>query len=60
MQTKKSLFSINHSLSFKVAIPHLKTDLRRQDEDFDFLLIYLIKAYPNVIVAPSKPYKPQK
>jgi hypothetical protein len=29
MQTKKSLFSANHSLSFKVNIPHLKTDLRR-------------------------------
>ena len=60
MQTKKSIFSTTHSLSFKVNIPHLKTDLRRQDEDFDHLQTYLVKVYPNVIVAPSKPCKPQK
>lgn len=29
MTTKKSLLKTVHSLSFKVYIPHLKTDLRR-------------------------------
>lgn len=37
ISTKKSIFSTTHSLSFKVNIPHLKTDLRRLDEEFDHL-----------------------
>jgi hypothetical protein len=60
ISTKKSIFSTAHKLSFKVNIPHLKTDLRRLDEEFDHLQTYLVKAYPNVIVAPSKPCKAQK
>ena len=34
--------------------------MRRKDEDFDLLQSYLIKAYPNVIVPTTKPYKGQK
>ena len=41
-------------------MPHLKSDLRRQDEDFDALHLYLSKCYPNVISAPIKNCKPQK
>lgn len=37
MTTKKSLLKTVQQLSFKVNIPHLKTDLRRQDEDFDVI-----------------------
>jgi hypothetical protein len=35
MQAKKSLLSTSHFLSFKIRIPQLKTEVRRQDEDFD-------------------------
>lgn len=34
--------------------------MRRKDEDFDLLQEYLIKAYPNVIVPTTKPYKGHK
>lgn len=34
--------------------------MRRKDEEFDLLQDYLIKAYPNVIVPTTKPYKGQK
>jgi len=37
MTTKKGLLKTVHSVSFRVTIPHLKTDIRRQDEDFDLL-----------------------
>jgi len=60
MQTKKAFLSTSHYLSFKVKIPHLKTDLRRVDEDFDAMQAYLVKAYPNVIVPPIKPCKAGK
>lgn len=60
MQTKKAIFSTNHYLTFKVKVPQLKTDLRRQDEDFDQLQAYLVKAYPNVLVPPIKPCKAKK
>lgn len=57
---KKSLFKTEYSLSFKVKMPHLKSDLRRSDEEFDSLAAYLSKAYPNVIPAPIKPFKATK
>lgn len=60
MQTKKSLLKTVHTLSFLVKTPSLKTELRRKDEDFDSLHAYLVKAYPNVICAPTKPAKPEK
>lgn len=41
MQQKKSLLTTSHYLSFKVRIPQLKTEVRRQDEDFDLLMKYL-------------------
>ena len=47
-------------LSFKIKIPHIRSDVRRKDEDFDLLQEYLIKAYPNVIVPTTKPFKGQK
>ena len=57
---KKSLFKTEYSLSFKVKMSHLKSDLRRNDDDFDVLAAYLNKAYPNVITAPMKPHKSGK
>ena len=35
MQQKKSLLTTQHFLTFKIKIPLLKTEVRRQDEDFD-------------------------
>jgi hypothetical protein len=57
---KKSLFKTEYSLSFKVKMPHLKSELRRCDDEFDLLAAYLSKAYPNVIPAPIKPFKATK
>ena len=47
-------------LSFKIKIADLRCEVRRKDEEFDLLQDYLIKAYPNVIVPTTKPYKGQK
>lgn len=54
------MLKTTHTLSFKIKIPHLKTELRRLDEEFEIVQAYLVKAYPNVLVAPIKQYKPQK
>ena len=51
---------VKNWLSFKVRIPHIRSEVRRKDEEFDLLQEYLIKAYPNVIVPTTKPYKGQK
>jgi len=59
-QQKKSLLSTTHFLTFKIKIPLLKTDVRRQDEDFDQLMIYLKKEYPHLIVPIIKTFKVQK
>ena len=60
MQQKKSLLTSSHFLTFKVRIPQLKTEVRRQDEDFDMLMKYLINEYPHLIVPIIKPSKAQK
>ena len=50
MQQKKSLLTTSHFLTFKIRIPQLKTEVRRQDEDFDQLMKYLTQEYPHLIV----------
>ncbi len=60
MQQKKSLLTTYHYLSFKVRIPQLKTEVRRQDEDFDLLMKYLTQEYPHLIVPIIRPSKAQK
>jgi hypothetical protein len=61
MSTKKeTIFDTKHFLTFRVKIPHLKSELRRQDKDFNLLQAYLVRAYPNVIVPPIRQCKPQK
>lgn len=60
MQTSKALFTTTHYLSFKIRIPQLKTEVRRQDEDFDLLMKYLTSEYPHLIVPIIKPSKAQK
>lgn len=50
MQTNKGLFTTSHYLSFKIRIPQLKTEVRRQDEDFDLLMKFLTQEYPHLIV----------
>lgn len=57
MQQKKSLLTTSHFLSFKVRIPQLKTEVRRQDEDFDALMKYLTQEYPHLIVPLIRPSK---
>lgn len=57
MQQKGGFLSKKNWLSFKVRIPHIRSEVRRKDEEFDLLQEYLIKAYPNVIVPTTKPYK---
>jgi len=47
-------------LTFKVAVNPLKTVVRRKDKDFSELHMYLIKAYPNVLVASLQAFNPQK
>jgi hypothetical protein len=54
------MFTTVNKLTFRVTLPHLHTDLRRSDKDFDLLHFYLIKTYPNVVCAPIKVHKPQK
>lgn len=60
MQQKSRFLSKKNWLSFKIKIPHIRSDVRRKDEDFDLLQEYLIKAYPNVIVPTTKPFKGHK
>ena len=60
MQQKSGFLSKSNWLSFKVKIPLIRSDVRRKDEDFDLLQSYLIKAYPNVIVPTTKPFKGHK
>lgn len=60
MQQKKALLTTSHFLTFKVKIPLLKTEVRRQDEDFDLMSTYLTKEYPHLIVPIIKPCKSQK
>jgi hypothetical protein len=60
MQQKGGFLSKANWLSFKIKVPHIRSDVRRRDEDFDLLQSYLIKAYPNVIVPTTKPYKGHK
>ena len=60
MQTNKGLFTTSHYLSFKVRIPQLKTEVRRQDEDFDLLMKFLTQEYPHLIVPIIKLSKAQK
>ena len=60
MQSKSSFLSKTNWLSFKVKIPHIRSNVRRKDEDFDLLQDYLIKAYPNVIVPTTKAFKGHK
>ena len=57
MQQKKSLLTTQHYLSFKVRIPQLKTEVRRQDEDFDLLMTYLTQQNPHLIVPIIRPSK---
>ena len=60
MQSKSSFLSKKNWLSFKIKIPIIRSDVRRRDEEFDLLQSYLIKAYPNVIVPTTRPYKGHK
>ena len=60
MQQKGGFLGKKNWLSFKIKIPHIRSEVRRRDEEFDLLQEYLIKAYPNVIVPTTKPYKGQK
>lgn len=60
MQQKGGFLKKKNWLSFKIKIPHIRSEVRRKDEEFDLLQEYLIKAYPNVIVPTTKPYKGQK
>lgn len=60
MVVNKHFLSKTTYLSYKVSIPIIKCSVRRQDEDFDELQDYLIKAYPNVIVPITKRYNPKK
>ena len=60
MQQKSRFLSKKTWLSFKIKIPHIRSDVRRKDEDFDLLQDYMIKAYPNVIVPTTKPFKGHK
>jgi len=57
MQQSSGFFKKKNYLSFKVKIPILTSEVRRKDEEFDLLQDYLVKAYPNVIVPTTKPYK---
>ena len=57
---KSAFLSKSSWLSFRVKIQFLSSDVRRKDEDFDLLQDYLIKAYPNVIVPTTKPFKGSK
>ena len=60
MQQKSGFLSKKSYLSFKIKINHIRSEVRRKDEDFDLLQQYLIKAYPNVIVPTTKPFKGHK
>ena len=60
MQQKGGFLNKKSWLSFKIKINHIRSEVRRKDEDFDLLQQYLIKAYPNVIVPTTKPYKGKK
>ena len=60
MQQSSGFLSKTNWLSFKIKVPHIRSDVRRRDEDFDLLQNYLIKAYPNVIVPTTKLYKGHK
>jgi hypothetical protein len=57
---KKSIFKTELTLSFKISLPQIRAEVRRPDEDFEQLQIYLSSAYPNVICAPVKKCKPGK
>lgn len=57
MQQKGGFLGKKNWLSFKIKIPHIRSEVRRKDEEFDLLQDYLIKAYPNVIVPTTKTYK---
>ena len=56
MQQKSGFLNKSSWLSFKIKIPHIRSEVRRRDEDFDLLQDYLIKAYPNVIVPTTKAF----
>ena len=60
MQSSGGFLNKKNYCSFKVQIPIIRSEVRRKDEDFDLLQDYLIKAYPNVIVPTTKPYKGHK
>lgn len=60
MQQKGGFLTKSNWLSFKIKVPHIRSDVRRKDEDFDLLWAYLIKAYPNVIVPTTKAFKGHK
>ena len=56
-QQSTGFFSKKNRLTFKIRIPAIHSEVRRKDSDFDKLLNYLIKAYPNVLVPSVKAYK---
>lgn len=60
MVVNKGFLSNTKYLSYSIQIPHIRSNVRRQDEDFDLIQHYLVKVYPNVIVPTTKPYNSKK